>query len=104
MSKGGLAALGRVVATDFGSQSIRCNTVQAGFIIHPGREPEMSAERIAYLEGKQLTPLAVADDIAHAIAFLASSEASFITGATVAVDGGTTAFVTKPPSLPTPPD
>jgi NAD(P)-dependent dehydrogenase (short-subunit alcohol dehydrogenase family) len=96
MSKGGLAALTRVVATEYGDQGIRCNTVQAGFIIHRGREPEMTDERVAELEKKQLTRLAEADDVARAIAFLASPEADVITGATIAVDGGSTVFTRKP--------
>jgi NAD(P)-dependent dehydrogenase (short-subunit alcohol dehydrogenase family) len=90
-SKGGLAALSRVVAADYGGRGIRCNTVQSGYIIHEGREPNPSAERVAALKARQLTRLATADDIVHAILFLASHEADLITGVTLPVDGGATA-------------
>jgi NAD(P)-dependent dehydrogenase (short-subunit alcohol dehydrogenase family) len=91
MSKGGLAALSRVVAADYGHLGIRCNTVQSGYIIHEGREPNPSPERVAALKARQLTRLAAADDIVHAIVFLASREADVITGVILPVDGGATA-------------
>lgn len=90
-SKGGLAALSRVIAADYGRLGIRCNTIQSGYIIHEGREPNPSAERVAALKARQLTRLATADDIVHAILFLASREADVITGVTLPVDGGATA-------------
>jgi NAD(P)-dependent dehydrogenase (short-subunit alcohol dehydrogenase family) len=90
-SKGGLAALSRVITADYGRVGIRCNTVQSGYIIHEGREPNPTAERVAALQSRQFTRLATADDIVHAIVFLASSEAEVITGVTLPVDGGATA-------------
>jgi NAD(P)-dependent dehydrogenase (short-subunit alcohol dehydrogenase family) len=88
VTKGALAALSRSITADYGRLGIRCNTLQAGYVIHPGREPTMSEERLAELRSRHLTRLANPEDVANAILFLASREADVITGIALPVDGG----------------
>jgi 3-oxoacyl-[acyl-carrier protein] reductase len=87
-SKGGLIALTKVVARELSSRGITCNAVAPGFIT-----TDMTAVLGAELkEGvvKQI-PLGrfgAPEDIASAVAFLASGEAGYITGQCLTVDGG----------------
>jgi NAD(P)-dependent dehydrogenase (short-subunit alcohol dehydrogenase family) len=88
VTKGGVAALSRAITADYGRLGVRCNTLQAGYIIHRGREPAMSDQRLAELRARHVTRLAKQDDIANAIVFLASPESEVITGVALPVDGG----------------
>jgi NAD(P)-dependent dehydrogenase (short-subunit alcohol dehydrogenase family) len=90
-SKGGLNALTRSITVDFARQGIRCNTVQPGYILHEVRDAELTEERRQRLEEMHLTRLATATDVAYAALFLASRESEVISGATLPVDGGSTA-------------
>lgn len=89
-AKGGVIALTRSVAYDYGKQGIRCNAVAPGLIDTPAtRDVFENAERMEWLMSK--TPLGrsgLVSDVANAVLFLASDEASFMTGETVIVDGG----------------
>jgi NAD(P)-dependent dehydrogenase (short-subunit alcohol dehydrogenase family) len=87
-SKGGLNALARSITVDYARRGIRCNTVQAGYILHEVRDAALTSERLAEIEGMHLTRLATPTDIAYAVAFLASREAETISGVTLQVDGG----------------
>lgn len=87
-SKGGLNALARSITVDYARQGIRCNTVQAGYILHEVRDAALTPERLREIEGMHLTRIATATDIAYAVAFLASREAETISGVTLQVDGG----------------
>lgn len=86
-SKGALAALTRELAVVAGQWNIRVNTVSPGMIQTPEREvvPEL-LER--FREGTPLQRLGQPEDIASVVRFLASEEASFVTGAEWVVDGG----------------
>jgi NAD(P)-dependent dehydrogenase (short-subunit alcohol dehydrogenase family) len=90
-SKAGLNGLTRSITIDFAGQGVRCNTVQPGYVLHERRDAELSEERRQTLEGMQLTRLATATDVAHAVAFLASRESEVVSGVTLPVDGGSTA-------------
>ncbi len=87
-SKGGLNALTRSITIDYARRGIRCNTVQAGYILHEVRDANLTPERRREIEGMHLTRISTATDVAYAIAFLASREAETISGVTLRVDGG----------------
>jgi NAD(P)-dependent dehydrogenase (short-subunit alcohol dehydrogenase family) len=89
-SKGGLNALTRSIAVDYGRQNIRCNALSVGYVENERRDAGMSPERRAELEAMHLTRLGRADDVAHAVVYLASRESEFVTGVLLPVDGGLT--------------
>ncbi len=95
MSKAGLLALMRSLAAEYGPEGIRVNAVCPGntitdFHINRMAEQGISVEQIRALTsgyglfGRAAEP----DEIANAIYFLASEEASFVTGHNLVVDGG----------------
>jgi NAD(P)-dependent dehydrogenase (short-subunit alcohol dehydrogenase family) len=95
-AKAGVLGLTKSVALDFGPQ-IRCNAVLPGAIYPTGAWAGVPAEAAeAFARGVPMKRLGHPDDIARAVAFLASDDASFITGAALVVDGGLT-IIGMPP-------
>lgn len=94
-SKGGLIALTRSIALDYGQDNIRVNCICAGYIDTPINEDYFAApgarEQAAALHA--LRRIGQPEEVAYAALFLASEEASFITGSVLAVDGGLTAAI-----------
>jgi NAD(P)-dependent dehydrogenase (short-subunit alcohol dehydrogenase family) len=90
-SKAALMALARSVAAQYGKQGIRSNAIMIGFVINDHAQKSVPEEIKQILLAQHLTPaLGQPRQIADVVAFLASDESSFITGATIPVDGGFT--------------
>ena len=91
-SKGGVLAMTRQMAAEWARHAIRVNAVCPGVIDTPMLRLTDDAETAArYLEwGVPSGRLGGADEVAATIVFLASSDASYVTGAAVPVDGGAT--------------
>jgi NAD(P)-dependent dehydrogenase (short-subunit alcohol dehydrogenase family) len=91
-SKAALESLTRTWAAEFGSAGVRVNTISPG----PTRSAKIVAEPMSGAEQLALTTvlgrMASIEEIAQAIVFLASDASSYVTGATLAVDGGRTAI------------
>lgn len=94
-SKGGVVALTRQLAVDYGRLGIRVNCLCPGVIETPMTAPLQSPGMEEYREtiaaAHLLGRLGRPDEIAGAAAFLASDDASFVTGHALVVDGGITA-------------
>jgi NAD(P)-dependent dehydrogenase (short-subunit alcohol dehydrogenase family) len=89
VSKAGVDALTRYVATQYGKRGIRCNSIAPGVIATPALEANVPPEQVAIYERSHLTPrLGRPEDVAAAVVFLASDAAAFVTGQTLCVDGG----------------
>ena len=98
-SKGAVLALTRSIAIDFVTKGIRCNAICPGTIHTPfvegylarnfaGHEDEVRQQ----LHARQpLGRMGLPDEIAYAALYLASAEASFVTGSALVIDGGWTA-------------
>lgn len=90
-SKAALMALARSVAAQYGKQGIRSNAIMIGFVVNDHAQKSVPEEIKQILLAQHLTPeLGRPRQIADVVAFLASDESSFITGATIPVDGGFT--------------
>ena len=94
-SKGGILQMTRQLAIEYAQQNIRVNAVAPGTIETPmlqGNDPERMKKTLGWLMNMHpIGRFGKPEEVANAILFLASDEASFITGANLAVDGGYTA-------------
>jgi NAD(P)-dependent dehydrogenase (short-subunit alcohol dehydrogenase family) len=94
-SKAGLVALTRYVATAYGDRGIRCNAVAPGVVVAPEMQDRLGGPMGDRLRRYTLSHLAgrlgYPDEIAQAVAYLASDAAAFVTGEILRVDGGLTA-------------
>jgi 3-oxoacyl-[acyl-carrier protein] reductase len=87
-SKAGLIGLTMAIAREVGSRNITCNAVAPGFIETAMTSVLPEELRQDALKNIPLARLGTVDDVANAVAFLASEEASYITGQVLNVNGG----------------
>ena len=91
-SKGGIMAFTRALSRELGEHGIRVNTLSPGLIMSDSlvaENPEhVEAARRSVLQIRALRRDAYPEDLLGALVFLASGESDFITGQTLAVDGG----------------
>lgn len=91
-SKGGIVALSRTLAVEFGGRGVRVNVICPGSIATPlaaaltiaDADPELLRRGPALLD----PPVAQPEEIAGTVSYLAGAEARFITGSVLVVDGG----------------
>lgn len=95
-SKGGITALTRNMAIDYGP-SIRVNSIAPGWVLTPliqsifDSYPDPAEQQRMVEQRQVMKRIGLPQDIGHAVSFLASDEAAFITGTQLFVDGGLTA-------------
>jgi meso-butanediol dehydrogenase / (S,S)-butanediol dehydrogenase / diacetyl reductase len=93
-SKGGVWALTKAMAADYLAENIRVNCVCPGTVYTPSLErriqafPDPEKARADFVARQPMGRLGKDEEIATAILFAASDEAGFMTGATIAIDGG----------------
>ncbi|WP_374674981.1 3-oxoacyl-ACP reductase FabG [Ideonella sp.] len=87
-AKAGVAGMTRALARELGSRAITVNCVAPGFISTDMTEALPEAQRTALLQQIPLQRLGQPGEIAHAVAFLASPQAGYITGTELHVNGG----------------
>ncbi|MGF6723669.1 3-oxoacyl-[acyl-carrier protein] reductase [Paraburkholderia sp. GAS41] len=87
-AKAGVAGMTRALAREIGSRGITVNCVAPGFIDTDMTKTLPEEQQVALKAQIPLGRLGNPDDIAHAVAFLASPQAGYITGTTLHVNGG----------------
>ncbi len=95
-SKGGVVAMTRQLAAEGAAHGIRANCISPGMIATPASQGTLLAEDHPMRTIARAIPLGrigVPDDVARCALFLASDEASYVTGANLVVDGGWSAVL-----------
>ena len=87
-TKAGLIGLTKSVARELASRNVRCNAVTPGFIDTDMTAALPEATKQKMREGIPLARLGTGQDVARAVCFLASDQASYVTGEVLKVNGG----------------
>lgn len=93
-TKGAVTLLTKSIASRYGQFGVRCNSIHPSTVDTPMvaemlKDPAKKAERLGEVP---LGRLAVSSDVANAVLYLASDEASFINGVNLPIDGGVTCY------------
>jgi NAD(P)-dependent dehydrogenase (short-subunit alcohol dehydrogenase family) len=93
-SKAGVVLLTKSVASQYGTRGIRCNAVAPGLTLTPGAIDNATPEYVELsLRNYPMPRLCTSEDVAKAVVFLASDDASYINAETLMVDGGATVYM-----------
>ena len=87
-SKAGLIGLTKTTAKEFASRGITCNAVAPGMIQSKMTEVLSEEVKKKYLENIPLGRFGTPEDVANVVVFLASDDASYVTGQVIDIDGG----------------
>ncbi len=87
-SKGGLTAMSKALAQELASRNITVNCIAPGFITSPMTDGLPDAQKEALLTRIPLGALGTGEDIGAGAVYLASREASYVTGQTLHINGG----------------
>ena len=87
-SKGGVIALTKTTAKELGSRNVRCNAVAPGFIESKMTEGLSDEIKKSYMDSIPLKRFGKVDDIAKAVVWLVSDDASYVTGQILSINGG----------------
>jgi 3-oxoacyl-[acyl-carrier protein] reductase len=87
-AKAGVAGMTRALARELGSRNVTVNCVAPGFIATDMTDALPEAQKAALLQQIPLARLGTPEEVAHAVAFLASPGAGYITGTELHVNGG----------------
>lgn len=90
-AKGGVKLLTQTLGIDYAKKGIRVNAVGPGYIDTPLLKDADEAAKQNLVDLHPMGRLGTAEEVAKAVLFLASDDASFVTGSTLMVDGGYTA-------------
>ncbi|MCR4587948.1 MAG: SDR family oxidoreductase [Lachnospiraceae bacterium] len=93
-SKGAITMFTKAIASRYGCFGVRCNSIHPSTVMTPLvekmlQDPQRAAERLGEVP---LGRLATSDDVAQAVLYLCSEEASFINGVSMPIDGGVTCY------------
>ena len=87
-AKGAILNVSKNVAATHGQDGIRCNSLHPGYIVTPMNKDQGPVIEAALINGTLLKRAGQSIETAYAALFLASDEASYITGTSLVVDGG----------------
>lgn len=92
-TKAGIIMFTKSIAVEYAPYKIRCNCVCPGTVRSPFLQPYLDDEKARKVMSatQPLGRIGEPEDVAHAVLYLASDEASWVTGAVLVIDGGSTA-------------
>ena len=100
VSKAGVAAFTRYVATQYGRQGVRCNTIVPGLVLTEPVRAQIPPEMLAQYSRSVLVPfVGEPNDVADLVSFLVCAESRYITGQEIRIDGGMSIHSARLPAM-----